>query len=74
MFVVETDHKAKDEGEWGLEWTVVRESCSGKDEEVEQETERGETGGDAGDNFVYEEEVVGEGITEEGENTLEHEG
>ena len=62
-----------DSARW-MEWTVVRESCSGNDEEVEQETERGETGGDAGDNFVYEEEVVGEGITEEGENTLEHEG
>ena len=74
MFVVEINHKAKDEGEWGLEWPVVRESRSGNDEEVEQETERGETDGDAGDNLVYEEEVVGEGVAEKGESTLEHEG
>ena len=74
MFVVETDHKTKDEGEWGLEWTVVREGCSGNDEEVEEKTERGETDCDAGDNLVYEEEVVGEGITKEEESTLEHEG
>ena len=74
MFVVEINHKAKDEGEWGLEWTVVRESCSENDEEVEEETERSETDGDAGDNLVYEEEVVGEGIAEEGESALEHQG
>ena len=43
------------------------------DEQVEKGTERGETDGDAGDNLVDGEEVVGEGITEEKETGLEHE-
>ena len=74
VFVVETNHEAKDEGERGLEWTGIGESGSGNDEQVEEDAKRGETDGDAGDNHVDGEEVVGEGIAEEEETGLEHEG
>ena len=38
------------------------------------ETERSETGDDAGDDLVAEKEVVGKSITEEEESGLKHEG
>ena len=74
VFVVKTNHEAKDEGEWGLEWAVVGESGGGNDEQVEEETKCSETDDDTGDSLVDEEEVVGEGITEEEEGSLEHQG
>ena len=74
VFVVETNHEAKDERERGLDWTIVGESGSGNDEEVEQQTKYGETNGDAGDNLVDGEEVVGEGVSKEEETGLEHQG
>ena len=74
MFVIETNYESKNAGERSLEWTVVGESGSGNDEEVEQETKRGETDGDPGGSLVYGEEVVGEGIAEEEESALEHQG
>ena len=57
-----------------MEWTVVRENGSENDEQVEEGTRRGETDGDAGDNLVDGEEVVGEGIAKEEETGLEHHG
>ena len=39
-----------------------------------RETECGEADGNAGNGFVDEEKIVGEGITEEEEGSLEHEG
>ena len=73
MFVTEQSQKVKDEGEWGLEWAVVGKGGSGNDE-VEKETERGETNDDAGDDFVDGEEVVGKSINEEEESGSKHEG
>ena len=46
----------------------------GKNEEIEKETEQGETDGDAGDDSVDGEEVIGKSITEEEESGLKHEG
>ena len=63
MFIVETDHEAKGEGSWGLEWAIIGKSSGGNDEDVEKKTEAGETDDDAGDDLVDEEEVVGKGIT-----------
>ena len=71
MLVIGVNHEAKDEGEWGLKWTVVGESGHGGNEQVAEKTKCGETDGDAGGTLVNEEEVVGEGTTEE--NDLEHE-
>ena len=74
VFVIETNHGAKDEGERGLEWTVVGESCGRNDDQVEEDTKRCETNGNAGYNLVDREEVVGEGASEEKESTLGYEG
>ena len=73
MIIVEANHEADDEGDWGLEWTVVGESGSGGDEQVEEDTERCKTDYDPGDDTFDSEEVVGEGITEKEESGLEHE-
>ena len=64
----------EDEGEWCLERAVVGQGSGGNDEAVEEDSEGGETDEDAGDSFVDEEEVVGEGATKEEESGLEHEG
>ena len=74
MFVVETNQTVKDEGERGLEWTVVGERGNGNNEEVEEKAERGETDSDAGGNLVDEEKVFGDGIADEEESGLEQEG
>ena len=73
VFIVEVNHVADDERARGLEWTVVGESGSGENEQVEEETEGGKTDSDCSDNFVYGEEVAGEGITEKEKCGLEHE-
>jgi len=52
---------------------VVGKGGSGNDEEVEKETEWGETDDGAGDDLVDGEEVVGKSTTDE-ENGLKHEG
>ena len=72
MFVIETNQETMDEGNWGLEWTIVGKGSSEKGEE-EKETERSETDDDAGDDLV-DEEVVGKSITEEEESGLKREG
>ena len=72
MLVIGVNHEAKDEGEWGLKWTVIGESGNRDNKQVEEKTKCGETDGDAGGSLVDEEKVVGEGITEE-ESDLEHE-
>ena len=41
MLVVEPDHETNDEGEWGLEWTVIGQSGGGNDEQVDEETKNG---------------------------------
>ena len=74
MLAVEPDQGSKDKGERGLEWTVVGKSSRGNDEEVEEKTGYRETDGNVSDNFVDGEQVVGEGITEEEESELKHEG
>ena len=63
----------EDEGERGLEGTVVGESCGGNNKQVEEETKYGETDDDAADSFVEEKEVIGKCATEEEESDLEHE-
>jgi len=73
VLIVELNQEAKDEGKRSLKWAVVGKCGGGNDEEMEKETERGETDGDAGENFVDGEEVVGKSITEE-ESGLKHEG
>ena len=57
-----------------MEWTIVKDEGSENYEEVEEGTRRGETDGDAGDNLVDGEEVVGEGIAEEEYTGLEQQG
>ena len=74
MLAVEPDQGSKDKGERGLEWTVVGKGSRGNDEEVEEKTGYRETDGNVSDNFVDGEQVVGEGITEEEESELKHEG
>ena len=74
VLVVESNQVAKDEGGWGLERAVVGKGGSGNDEEIEKETERGETDDDTGNDPVDGEEVVGKSITEEEESGLKHEG
>ena len=73
VFAVETNQGAKNEGERGLEWAIVGESGSRNREQIEEEGKHGETDGNAGDNLVDEEEVVGERVTEEQESGLEQE-
>ena len=73
VLVVESNQEAEDEGDWGLEWAVVGRCGGGNDEEIEKETERGETDDDAGDDSVDGEEVVRKSITEE-EGGSKHEG
>jgi len=68
--VVEMNQEAKDKGGRGLEGTVVGEGSSGHDEQVEEETECGETDRDASNSSV-DEGVVGERVTEE-EGGLKH--
>ena len=65
MLVVEPDHETNDEGEWGLEWTVIGQSGGGNDEQVEEETKNGKTDDDPSDGVVDSEEVLGECITKE---------
>ena len=74
VFVVEANQEVKNEGERGLEGAVVGECSSGNNEQIKEDTKCGETDGDAGDNLVDGEEVVGESISEEEESGLEHEG
>ena len=57
-----------------MEWTVVRENGSENDQQVEEGTRRGNTDGDAGNNHVDGEQVVGETIAKEEETGLEHHG
>ena len=56
MFVVE----ANDEGEGRLKWTGVGQGGSGNDKQVEEEAKCCETDEDASNNFLDEEEIVGE--------------
>ena len=72
MFAVEADQESKDDGEGGLECTVVGKGSSGNDEEVEKKTECRETNDNAGNDPVDGEEVAGEGVAKEEESRLEH--
>ena len=74
MFIVEVNHVSKGKGEGSLEWTIEGKGTSRSYEEVEQKTECGEADDNAGDNSVDEVEVVGEGVSEEEESGLEHQG
>ena len=65
VFVVKPNQEAKDQGNWRLERAVIRKGGGGGDDEVEEEAERSEPDGDAGDNLVDEVEVVGKSIAEE---------
>jgi len=52
VFAVEPNQEAKDEGKWSWEWAVAGKGGGGNDEKVKEETERGETEDDAGDDSV----------------------
>ena len=69
MVVFEADQEAKDEGGGGRLERGCRKGDGG-DEEVEEETGRGEPDEDTGDDFFDEKEVVVKGVAEEDECSL----
>ena len=74
MFVVKPNQEAKYTGEGSLEWTVVGKGSGRNYKEVEEKAECRETDDHAGNNLVGDVEVVGEGVAQEEESGLEHQG
>ena len=68
------NQKSKDKGGGSLEWAAVGRSSGENDGEVEEKTDCRGIDDNTCDNFVDEEEVIGEGVTEEEWEGLEHEG